>query len=214
MSFRVQHIKIRDWFPPDDPVAITMARLCILRQDLLLEGQAIREVSFTSLDLNGEAWRRLYFWRNSFRTLENIRSAIHTLSLQKTFSSALAKEPRDVREGFLKLARALEKISNEFLKNLRNELGGHVSEKAVSEALHKMDFDHRGLVQVSDGKIGQQQYKFVTELVYQMMLSKSIGKDPAIELKKRSRKAAKMMWAVQVIDELFNTYVKARRLLD
>lgn len=119
-----------------------------------------------------------------------------------------------MREGFLKLGRALEKISDEFLKNLRNELGGHVSEKAVAEALRRMDFDQRGLVQVSDGKIGQQQYKFVTELVYQMMLSKSIGKDPAIELKKRSRKAAKMMWAVQVIDELFNTYVKARRLLD
>ena len=54
----------------------------------------------------------------------------------------------------------------------------------------------------------------MTELVYQMMLSKSVGKNPAIELKKISRKAAKMMWAVQVIDEMFNTYVKARRLLD
>lgn len=191
-----------------------MARLCVLRQDLLLENQAIREVSFPSLDLNGEAWRRLYFWRNSFRTLENIRSAIHTLMLQKTFKLALAKEPRDVEEGFLKLAKALDKISVEFLKDLRNDLGGHVAEKAVSEALHRMDFDQMGLVQMSDGKIGQQQYKFVTELVYQMMLSKSVGKNPTIELKNRSRKAAKMMWAVQVIDELFNTYVKARRLLD
>lgn len=214
MSFRVQHIKIQDWFPPKDPVSITMARLCVLRQDLLLENQAIREVSFPSLDLNGEAWRRLYFWRNSFRTLENIRSAIRTLMLQKTFKSTLAKEPRDVQEGFLKLAKALDKISVEFLRDLRNDLGGHVAEKAVAEALHRMDFDQMGLVQMSDGKIGQQQYKFVTELVYQMMLSKSVGKNSTIELKKRSRKAAKMMWAVQVIDELFNTYVKARRLLD
>jgi hypothetical protein len=214
MSFRVQHIKIQDWFPPKDPVSIAMARLCVLRQDLLLENQAIREVSFPSLDLNGEAWRGLYFLRNSFRTLENIRSAIHTLKLQKTFKSALAKESSDVQEGFIKLVKALDKISVEFLKDLRNDLGGHVAEKAVAEALHRMDFDQIGLVQMSDGKIGQQQYKFVTELVYQMMLSKSVGKNPTIELKKRIRKAAKMMWAVQVIDELFNTYVKARRLLD
>jgi len=215
VSYRIQHIRISEWFPPEDRVATTVARLCILRQDLLLEGQAIRQASFPSLDQNGEEWRRLYFWRNSFKTLENIRSAVHTLQQQKAFRAALKKEPKDVQEGFNKLAKALEKISDEFLKDLRDELGGHVLEKAVTDALRRMESDQTGLVQVStDGKVGHQQYKFVTDLVYQMMLSKSELKDPHLELKRRSRKAAKMMWAVQVIDELFNTYVHERRLLD
>lgn len=188
MNYRVQHIKIKDWFPPEDQVAITIARLCVLRQDLLLESQAIRETSFPSLDQNGVEWRRLYFWRNSFRTLENIRSAVHALKLQKTFRAALEKEPPDVQKGFVKLTRALQKVSDEFLKNLRNELGGHILEKAVADALRRMEFDQAGLVQVSDGKVGQQQYKFVTELVYQMILSKSEVKDAQKELKRRTEK--------------------------
>ena len=214
MGFRIQHISFRKWFPPDDPVAVTIARLCVLRQDLLLEGQAIRQSSLPSLDQNGDIWRRLYFWRNSFRTLENIRSAVHTLKCQKTFKEGLSKESRSVQEGFLRLEKALEKISKEFLKDLRNDLGGHVSQKAVTDALRGMDTDQKGLLQVSDGKVGDQQYKFVTELVYQMMLPPGLIKSRGQELKRRSRKAAKMMWAVQVIDEIFNTYVKSRGLLD
>ena len=207
MSFRVQHIRLREFFPPDDPIAVTIARLCILRQDLLLESEAIRQKSFPLLDLNGEAWRRLYFWRDSFRTLENIRSAIAALSNQKGFRLALSKEPKDVQTGFRKLAGALEKVSKEFLQDLRNELGGHVKQEAVSKALARMDIDQQGLLQVSDGKVAQQQYKFTTELVYQMILSPGTTKDPGKELKRRSRKAAKLMWAILVIDEIFNTYI-------
>ncbi|MDR4469531.1 MAG: hypothetical protein MRJ68_14755 [Nitrospira sp.] len=213
MSYRVQHIKIKDWFPPEDQVAVTIVRLCILRQDLLLECQAIRETSLPSLDQNGEEWRRLYFWRNSFRTLENIRGAVHALKSQKVFLTALKKEPNDVQKGFARLTKDLQKVSDQFLKNLRNELGGHILGKAVADALRRMEFDQTGLVQVSDGKVGQQQYKFVTELVYQMILSKSEVTDARKELKRRSRISAKLMWAVLVIDELFNTYIKARKLL-
>ena len=70
-----------------------------------------------------------------------------------------------------------------------------------------MEVDQIGLVQVSDGKVGHQQYKFVTELVYQMILSKNEGKDARKELKRRSRILAKLLWAVLVIDELFNSYM-------
>lgn len=213
MSYRIQPIKIKTWFPPEDHVAITIARLCVLRQDLLLESQAIRETSLPSLDQNGVEWRRLYFWRNSFRTLESIRSAVHALKSERAFITDLEREPNEVQKGFVRLTSALKKVSDEFLKDLRNELGGHILEKAVADALRRMEFDQTGLVQVSDGKVGQQQYKFVTELVYQMILSKSDVKDARKELKRRSRKVAKLMWAVQVIDELFNTYVKARNLL-
>ena len=83
-----RHIYLRRWFPPHDPIAVTIARLCILREDLLLEGQAIRQAEIKPLDTNGEFSRRLYFWRNSFRTLDSIKSAVHNLKCQKPFRDA------------------------------------------------------------------------------------------------------------------------------
>ena len=132
MSFRVQHIRLREFFPPDDPIAVTIARLCILRQDLLLESEAIRQKSFPLLDLNGEEWRRLYFWRNSFRTLENIRSAIAALSNQKGFRLALSKEPKDVQTGFRKLLEHLRKSQKSSCKTLGMSLAV-MSSKRLSQ---------------------------------------------------------------------------------
>lgn len=34
---RTVHIPVRQWFPPDDPIAILVVKLCILREDYLLE---------------------------------------------------------------------------------------------------------------------------------------------------------------------------------
>jgi len=211
---RTQHICLPHFFPADDPVAVTVARLCILREDLLLEGQAIRESALFSLDSNGPEWRRLYFWRNSFRTLENVRSAIHTLSREREFVDALSNEPVDIQKGFQKLKKGLSKVSDEFLKGLRNDIGGHVQQKAVAEALKRMESDQRGLLQISlTGRVGDQHYKFASELVLQMMLPTKPVKNPDRELKRRSRKVAIMMWAVLIIDEIFNTYVNSRRLI-
>jgi hypothetical protein len=35
----LQVSKLRKWFPPDDALAVKIARLCILREDLMLEMQ-------------------------------------------------------------------------------------------------------------------------------------------------------------------------------
>jgi hypothetical protein len=40
-SFRI--IKLRKWFPADDPLAVPVARLCILREDFLLEMRGVYE---------------------------------------------------------------------------------------------------------------------------------------------------------------------------
>jgi hypothetical protein len=210
---RIQHICLPHFFPPDDPIAVTIARLCILREDLLLEGQAITQVSLGPLDSNGEEWRRLYFWRNAFRTLENIRGALHSLSCRREFKKALSEECEEVQKGFEKLEKALKKVSDEFLKDLRNSLGGHVKETAVSEALKSMDADQKGLLQISDGLVRDQHYKFASVLILQMLLPAGPVKNPKQELKRRSRKAAILMWAALIIDEIFNTYVKSRGLL-
>jgi len=44
------------------------------------------------LDRNTVAWRKLYFLRNSIKTLAEIRSAIETLRQLKSFQELLAKQ--------------------------------------------------------------------------------------------------------------------------
>ncbi len=210
---RLQFIRLRAIFPPEDSLAVTIARLCILREDLLLEVQAIRQETLGVLDSNGPEWRRLYFWRNSFRTLESVRSALHVLSSNREFQKALKKEPREIQKGFDRLTKALRKVSADFLKGLRDDLGGHVLESRVKEALERMDSWQMGLIEVSNGVLGKQHYRFTSELVLQMMLpAKSIDR-PERELKRRSRKISILMWAVLAIDEIFNGYVNSRELL-
>lgn len=96
---------------------------------------------------------------------------------------------------------------------MRDDLGGHVLEARVKEALERMDSWQMGLIEVSNGVLGKQHYRFTSELVLQMMLpAKSIDR-PERELKRRSRKGSILMWAVLAIDEIFNGYVNSRELL-
>ena len=134
---RIQHIKFSHFFPADDPISVTIARLCILREDLLLETQAIRPRTVPTLDSNGHEWRRLYFWRNTFRTLENIRQAIHNLNCERTFCEALNKEPPAIQTGFKRLTKQLQKISTQFLKDLRNDLFSKICGMTLEDMFRK-----------------------------------------------------------------------------
>ena len=46
----VKIVKLRKWFPPHDPLASKIARLCILREDLMLEMQGIYADTVAELD--------------------------------------------------------------------------------------------------------------------------------------------------------------------
>jgi len=46
----VRIVVLRKWFPPDDPLAAKIARLCILREDLLIEMHGVYTESITELD--------------------------------------------------------------------------------------------------------------------------------------------------------------------
>ena len=84
-------ITLSKWFPSNDHTATVVARLCILREDYRLEVEGLIKKDFNpfdvgssvskpdSLDGNSSSWRRLYFFRSSLRTLEEVRSAIDGL---------------------------------------------------------------------------------------------------------------------------------------
>ena len=71
----VRPVRVARWFPSDDPVAGVIAQLCILREDLCLELYAMAANEIPRLDDNTASYRRLYFWRNHLRTLEETKNA-------------------------------------------------------------------------------------------------------------------------------------------
>jgi hypothetical protein len=123
---QVRSIRIRKWFPPNDRVATVVAMLCVLREDLVLEYQGIVADDLEVLDCSSRENRTTYFWRNSLRTLEEIKSGLNAVNAEVSFREALAKEPLEVREAFERLKKELNKTSHAYLRDLRNTVGAHL----------------------------------------------------------------------------------------
>src|SRR5437016_2353047 len=132
----------RSWFPAHNPIARSLARLCVLREDLYIEwlGLAAGEITITlpdtaelpfpSLDDNGDAYRRIYFLRASLRTLTEVYSAASSLRNNKDFRKLYRNFNQTKYDQFNEYLRALDKNLKE-LKRLRNALGGHVSKEGI-----------------------------------------------------------------------------------
>src|SRR5712692_7799419 len=103
----VSILKIRKWFPPDDPLAAKIARLCILREDLLLEMEGVFTEDIHELDDHSAEFRRMYFLRNLVRTQIELSSAIQVLLKDQEFKNLLAKESAQIQRDFRKAARAI-----------------------------------------------------------------------------------------------------------
>lgn len=81
MKTRTWQITLRKWFSPEDPLSTVVATLCILREDYFIDliglnkgginvwAESQNDTGFPDLDENSSGWRRLYFFRNSLRTL-------------------------------------------------------------------------------------------------------------------------------------------------
>jgi hypothetical protein len=90
-------------FPPGSRIATGVARRCILREDLYLEyaGLVADDLADTytetetlrsfGLDDNGSAYRRLYFFRGSLRTLVEVQETIQGLNSMQEFRDMLSE---------------------------------------------------------------------------------------------------------------------------
>jgi len=208
----IRHITLRSWFPPNDPIATAVARLCVLREDFFMELQGIGMTeSIESLDQNSDAWRRMYFWRKSLRTLEEIRKTLNTLGAQEDFRKALSKEPQEIRDAFKKLKKEMNKASDEFLRDLGNTIGAHLDQKAFQRALNEMDITRKGLLELGD-TLGGIHYKFSSELILAVLLQ-GVSDDKLIpKLKEILEKTAKLMSCLVSIDNAIACYARERSL--
>jgi hypothetical protein len=124
-SVIIRQIMLRRWFPPNDELAACVARMTILREDFAIEMMGLYEEQITPLDGNAEGYRKVYFWRNMLRTLSEIKSVVFKLNSLPEFRSALETQVQERKQQFQNLYRQFER-TNDLLKSLRNDIGGHV----------------------------------------------------------------------------------------
>jgi len=219
---RTSHIRLRDWFPPNDPIATTIAILCILREDYFLDMKGLiqggifvwprsqQEMGFPELDENSSGWRRLYFFRNSLRTLREIRKTLDKLYCDPVCRKALENERQNLQIAFAKLRIEMDTAPN-LIKNLRDKIGGHVLYPAVKRALDEMSYDLMGFYQ--DGEIrGKKHYKFTGELILKIMLHVVEDEKQVQELDQILKTTAQLLPAWSTIDDVIDAYIQCRRL--
>jgi hypothetical protein len=207
--FRI--VNLSKWFHAGDPLAAKVARLCILREDFLLEMQGVTTEQISQLDEHSEQWRRFYFIRNIVRTLNEIQSGIQRIRSDPEFKDLLEKEPQEVRDEFDKHAEAMA-AGIETLKVVRNDICAHVREDAVFETLGEMHPDAFGLLEIAP-ILKDTHYKFAGELVAQILLRGSDPANRATVLEEKLVKISGQLEAFALTERIFQIYVTARGLL-
>ena len=119
---------------------VQFARIAVLYNDLALENVAAKELSIPLLDKSGMEARRFYFVRRSIGTVSELRNAIRALNGNKSFKTRKAKWPDTPQEEWDDLVRFFE-ANHDYLKNWRNDVGGHFDDKAAAFAIDNIEPD-------------------------------------------------------------------------
>jgi hypothetical protein len=209
-QIRVRSIKLRRWFPPGDPVAAGVATLCILREDFVLELQGIMSDDLAPLDGNESSYRRTYFWRNSLRTLEEIRKTFNALNGVPEFRAAIAREP-EIGTVFANAQRSLSRASTKFLRELRNELGGHIDPARIQQGLNSLEVQQEGFAQLGTTR-EKTHYKFAQDILWTAILKNLDGCSCQSAAEKMLSDTASLTNVLTAVDDVIAWYVRGRRL--
>ena len=160
--------RIRPLFEPvDDEFSIQLARLIVLYEDLRIEvaGSVNREIP--GLDETGRQYRKLYFVRRAFATIDEIRGAlnqINSTTKMKALRSHLSED--SVAEWMTALQFFNEQAG--FVGDQRNLYGGHFLYKTAKFALAHLSSATVGVVGIEKSQIKRSAhvvFKFALELV-------------------------------------------------
>jgi hypothetical protein len=202
---------LRKWFPANDPFAATVARLCILREDLKLEGLGAIARGMRKLDGNSVSWRILYFLRNSIKTLGEIRSAIETLRQINQFQKLLAKQSKEDQEKFESFCKMITS-THSLIKELRNAVGGHVLQGHIVRALDSQEFDWQGTLEMGE-TTETLHYKFAGELLLAILLPDIPASQREAKIIEILKTAGELTAALGTIDLIFWMYLKDKRVV-
>lgn len=207
----IRVVRLGKWFPAGDPLAASIARLSILREDFMLELRGIYASSITALDTHSDAWRRMYFFRSSVRTLWEIQGTLTTIRANPEFKRILqrrsAKEQNQLKQISSKLNAAAS-----LTKEIRNAMGGHVLPEAVTRALDNMSYDRWGVLEFGS-VIGATHFKVAGELIAEMLVAGVPEKNKLVKLEADMKTMASLLPVVESLELVLEMYASARGLV-
>ena len=208
------NVKLREWFPVNDEFAIKMARICILREMLAFEFQCALNRGNNKVEVEfGSAFGDMYFFIKMCSSVNEINSAIETLSMDKGYKSFMKRQDVILKKEMNNLKMNL-RSTLKLIKEVRNNIGAHVRERAVKAILKNMNIDRYGLFIIPDPLIPKKtHYEFVGELILCMIA----GDVPESDQEKKGNKVIKSLLLsldkiFHRIDILFLSYAKDRKL--
>ena len=211
MYVHIRSVVIRKWFPPDDPLAATIARLCILRSDLLIEMQGVYSEAIDDLDGSSSQQRRMYFLRNMIRTQTELSGSIQRLLVSPGFKVLLEREANTIQAKFEDMAKVIGEV-HILLKGVRNDICGHVLESAVQSALEQISWESFDFWEIGE-TANLTHFRFAGEIVAEMLL-KGISEEERREIRSsKFAQLAKILPAFTLIDYCFALYAMDRGLL-
>jgi hypothetical protein len=146
---RVGHIKPVFHYGSDDEkkMRVQVARISVLYDDLMLEYTAAREEAMPLLDGSGLNARRFYFVRRNIGTMMELRGAFAVLNKNDTFNNSKQWWPdADVR--MWDDAIAFYDANHKFLRDWRNDVGGHFLDSAAEFAIDSLEPDVVGAIEI------------------------------------------------------------------
>lgn len=203
-------VALRRWFPPHDPLAAKIARCCILREDLKIEMEAILADEAESGD-NPDGFRRLYYYRRFFASQMELSNAIQTLLGNPHFSELLHRQPDPLQLKFKKMAEIIGR-AHRVLKDVRNDICGHVKASAVQEALEGMSLDSFGFLDIGP-TTRLTRYEFAGELVAAMMLKEVSDQERKGLISAKYKLIADILPIFSLIDYCLAMYADDRGLM-
>jgi hypothetical protein len=208
---RVTHIHVGEWFPSNDVIATSMARLCVLREDLYIELRGMVHEPIPSLDECSSETREIYFFRNCVKTLLEIRSASETLNTDSGFVETLSQQNSPLDKSLNDLSKALTDV-HALVKRLRNDVAGHLRHEIMHKALQQIAPCTKCLFQIGDTP-RDTHFKFSLELIGAAMLCHVPFKEAEKEWSDTLSAILDIGFnAIRSIDRLFVAYANIRNL--
>jgi len=204
-------VRLAKWFPLDDPLAVKVARLCIIREDMMLEMRNILLKETEEEDETSFQRRRTYFLRNLVRSLMELSSAIHRRLNDSAFKALVVQQPANIQQQFAN-AEALIADAQPVARAIRNDICAHVLESAVQEAIEQINPDSFGLLDFGPLE-NLTSYGFAHELIAAMLM-KDVPDDHKRDLDfSKFKKIGEFIKLFALIEQCLIIYVHDRKLL-
>jgi hypothetical protein len=144
---------------------IQLARLCVLYEDMRLEYDGAEAETIPALDRIGRDPRRFYFVRRTLATFTEIAGAVNKLNSNPEFKRLKRGFDKETVRMWDKAAKWFE-ANRDFLKDWRNDVGGHLLDKAAGYAVDSIHETTVGAIELMRvGNSAEAKLPFAYELV-------------------------------------------------